>query len=103
VLVNPALEPEATLIPLATWAEYLRDPAGYDADAAWQRALLEVAGNEADADAVAVLAAALDRSVIEQGWERPPVSALEAARLRLRHARNPRLASDLNPFLRDGV
>ena len=103
VLVNPALEPEATLVPLATWAEYLRDPASYDADGAWRRAVLEVTGDEADADAVAVLAAALDRSVIEQGWERPSVSALEAARLRLRHARNPRLASDLNPFLRDGV
>jgi hyaluronoglucosaminidase len=90
VLVNPALEPEATLIPLATWAEYLRDPRSYDADAAWRRALLDVTG-------------ALDRSVIEQGWERPPASALRAARDRLRQARNHRLAADLNPFLGDGV
>ena len=99
VLVNPALEPEATLIPLATWAEYLRAPSTYDADAAWRRALLEVTGDEADADAVAVLAAALDRSVIEQGWERPPATALDAARRRLRDARNLRLAADLAPFL----
>ena len=103
VLVNPALEPEATLIPLATWAEYLRDPASYDADAAWRRALLEVAGDEADGDATAVLAAAVDRSVIEQGWERPSASVLERARVRLRHARNRRLAEDLNPFIADGV
>ncbi|HJP71717.1 MAG TPA: beta-N-acetylglucosaminidase domain-containing protein [Candidatus Limnocylindria bacterium] len=99
VLVNPALEPEATLIPLATWAEYFRDPTPYDPDAAWRRALLEVAGNEADADALAVLAAALDQSVIEQGWERPPATALSAAQARLRDAANRRLVKDLEPFL----
>lgn len=99
ILVNPALEPEATLIPLAAWAEYFRDPWAYDADAAWRRALLQVAGDEADADALATLAAGLDRSVIEQGWEQPSAPALEAARARLRHARNPRLAEDLAPLL----
>lgn len=103
ILVNPALQPEATLIPLATWAEYLRDPASYDADAAWRRALLEVAGDAADADALATLAAALDRSVIEQGWGPPPAPALEAARVRLRDAQNPRLAADLDPYLADEV
>jgi hyaluronoglucosaminidase len=99
ILVNPALEPEATLIPLATWAEYLRDPLNYDADAAWRRALREVAGDAAGADALATLAAALDRSVIEQGWERPNPASLATARSRLRRATNRRLAADLAPFL----
>ncbi|HET8777196.1 MAG TPA: beta-N-acetylglucosaminidase domain-containing protein [Candidatus Limnocylindria bacterium] len=99
ILVNPALEPEATLIPLATWAEYFRDPAAYDADAAWRRALLEVAGNEADADALATLAAALDRSVIEQGWERPPGGVSDLAARRLSRLANRALAEDLRPFL----
>lgn len=99
VLVNPALEPEATLVPLATWGEYLADPVRYDADAAWRRALRDVAGNEADAEALATLAAALDRSVIEQGWERPPTTAVADARARLRSAANRRLVEDLAPFL----
>lgn len=99
ILVNPALEPEATLIPLATWAEYLRDSATYDADAAWRRALLEVAGDEADADALATLAAARDRSVIEQGWERPTQASLAAARSRLPRLSNRKLAEDLAPFI----
>ncbi|MDQ2689099.1 MAG: protein O-GlcNAcase [Chloroflexota bacterium] len=97
VLVNPALEPEATLIPLATWGEYLCDPDRYDADAAWRRALLEVAGDAADA--VATIGAAFDRSVIEQGWERPTSTAVAAARAQLRITANRRLAEDLRPFL----
>src|SRR5690606_35543984 len=34
----------ASKIPLLTYAEYLADPASYDPDAAWERALAEVAG-----------------------------------------------------------
>ncbi len=36
---NPMNEPAASIVPLATAAEYLRDPAGYDPDAAWRRAV----------------------------------------------------------------
>ena len=96
-LVNPALQPEATLIPLATWGEYLGNPHQYDPDAAWRRALLAVAGEAADD--VAILAAACDRSVIEQGWEAPSTVALRAARAGLRVMSNRRLAADLAPFL----
>lgn len=95
ILVNPALQPAATLIPLATWGEYLGDPAAYDPDAAWRRALLEVTGDEHDAEAVAVIAAAFDRSVIPQVWEAPAPERLEAAMTVVRGMRKRRLAEDL--------
>jgi hyaluronoglucosaminidase len=99
VLANPALESEASLVPLLAWAEYLADPAGYDADAAWRRALLRVAGNEADAEVVAVIGTALDRSCLDQGWERPSPSELAAAVRSLDRLANRRLADDLRRFL----
>lgn len=98
VLVNPALEPEATLVPLLTWAEFLADPEGYDAHDAWQRALRRVAGSDRDARTVATIAAALDRSYIDQGWERPPASSLAEAVQRLGELENRALAADLEPF-----
>ncbi len=95
ILVNPALQPEATLIPLATWGEYLRDPAAYDPGAAWHRALLDVTGNPGDAEAVAIVAAAFDRSVIRQGWNAPSPERLDAAVHVVRGMQNRRLAEDL--------
>lgn len=44
MMFNPMIQPEASKIPLLTAAEYMRDPAGYDANAAWERALLAIAG-----------------------------------------------------------
>jgi hyaluronoglucosaminidase len=102
VLVNAALQPEATLVPLATAAEYLRDPAGYDPDAAFRRALEEVTGDAEDADAVAAVAAALDRSAMRHGWEPPDRDVLEAAIQRVGRLRNERLGADLRPFLPRG-
>jgi hyaluronoglucosaminidase len=43
--VNPMLQAEASKVPLATFAAYFRDPAGYDAERAWEEALREVAGD----------------------------------------------------------
>ena len=99
VLANPALESEASLVPLLTWAEYLADPSAYDADAAWRRALIRVTGNEVDAEAVAVVARALDRSALDQGWERPAPAELAAAVRSLDRLQNRRLADDLRRFL----
>ena len=96
-LVNPAIDPEATLIPLATWGEYLREPAAYDPDAAWARALERVAGE--DAATVAVLAAGFDRSVIRQGWRRPAPNDLAAAVERVPAMANRRLAADLARYV----
>jgi hyaluronoglucosaminidase len=98
ILVNPAQEPEATLVPLLAWGEFLADPASYDPHDAWRRALVRIAGSEADADVVATLAAALDRSCVHQGWERPPAPSLARARERLASLRNRALARDLAAF-----
>lgn len=47
VLLNPMNQARASWVALATAAEYLRDPAGYDPDAAWERALDRVGGRYA--------------------------------------------------------
>ena len=98
-LANAALEPEAGLIPLLTWGAYLADPEGFDPEAAWQRALLRVAGNERDAAIVAILAAAFDRSIIEQGWARPSDRAIAEAVHGLAAFENRALAAELEPFV----
>lgn len=97
ILVNPALQPEATLIPLATWGEYMREPGTYDPDAAWHRALLEVVPDVADA--LDVVAARFDRSVIEQPWEVTPLERVSNAVARVLAGENRRLAADLERFL----
>lgn len=99
VLVNPALEPESTIVPLLTWGAFLADPAGYDADAAWQEALRSLAGNERDAAAVATIAAARDRSILDQGWNAPSASALQEAVHRLDALENRALAAELRGFV----
>ena len=97
IIVNPALQPEATLIPLATWGKYLRDPWGYEPDGAWERALLEVAPDVADE--MSLLAARFDRSVVDQPWRRPPDDAVAGAVARVLAGENRRLATDLEPFV----
>jgi hypothetical protein len=42
ILCNPMLQPHASLVPLATAAEFLRDPVGYDEVDAWELAIAEV-------------------------------------------------------------
>lgn len=49
VLANLMLQPEASKIPLRTFAAYFQDPAGYEPEAAWEAAIREVAGTQADA------------------------------------------------------
>jgi hyaluronoglucosaminidase len=44
VAVNPMNQAEASKVVLATYGNYLREPAGYDPDASWERALRQVAG-----------------------------------------------------------
>ncbi|MDQ4036647.1 MAG: protein O-GlcNAcase [Chloroflexota bacterium] len=99
-LVNAALQPEAGLIPLATWAEYLRDPAGYDPDAAFDRALVRVAGE--DAGTVRTIAAAHDRSAIRQGWNQPEPGVLDDALARLPHMANRALSDELEKLIGAG-
>lgn len=66
ILANVAIEPESSLIAVATFAEFARDPASYDPDAAWWRALRAVTGDEGDAEAVAVLADLARRSPLQR-------------------------------------
>jgi hyaluronoglucosaminidase len=47
VLCNPMLQPRASLVALATAAEYLGDPGGYEPDAAWERAIAALGGPRA--------------------------------------------------------
>jgi hyaluronoglucosaminidase len=49
VLCNPMLQARASLVALATAADFLRDPDGYDPDAALARAAAEVGGARGDA------------------------------------------------------
>ena len=98
VLINPATEAEASLIPLATWAEYLRDPKGYDPDAAWRRALA-LAGGPHDQAAVAALAAQHDRSVIRQPWRAGPDDPIDPLARRAASVANRQLARDLQRFV----
>lgn len=99
VLVNPAMEPEASLVPMATWGEFLADPLAYDPDAAWERALLRVAGTSADAAAVAALATQCDRSVIDQPWRSSPAAPVDPVARRAASIANRRLAGDLRRFV----
>jgi hyaluronoglucosaminidase len=99
IWVNPAMEPEANLVPMTTWADYLADPAGYDPDASWGRALERVTGSKADAAAVAALAAHVDRSVIGQPWRLPDGAPIDPDARRAAFLRNERLAGDLRRFV----
>jgi hyaluronoglucosaminidase len=66
MVANPMNQPEATKVPLQTYAEYLADPAGYDPDAAWERALRAAAGREADYRALRLLAELSLRSCLHE-------------------------------------
>ena len=99
IWVNPAMEPEASLVPMATWADYLDAPAAYDPDGSWARALNRVAGSAADAASVAALAAHADRSVIRQPWRVPAGAPVDPAAYRAGSVANQRLATDLRRFV----
>lgn len=50
VVANPMELAECSKIPLATIADYLADPEGYDPEASWHRAIEDVAGPDLAAD-----------------------------------------------------
>jgi hyaluronoglucosaminidase len=49
VLCNPMIQARASLVPLATAAEFLSSPDDYDEAGAWERAICDVGGPRADA------------------------------------------------------
>ncbi len=46
MVANPMNQPEASKVALHTYAAYLRDPRGYEPEAAWEQALREVGGDK---------------------------------------------------------
>jgi len=65
VIANPMDRPESSKIALATIADYLWDPVGYDADRSWDNAIREVAG-KADATAFRLFADNVRTSCLEE-------------------------------------
>ena len=49
IVMNVMIEPAATLVPVATGADYMRDPRGYDPEASWEKAVRDVGGSGAAA------------------------------------------------------
>lgn len=78
IVVNPMSQAEASKIALLTWADYLRDPAGYAPAAAWEQALEAVAGTSAAA--LRQFAATTPYSCLEP-QPAPPLAALAAGAL----------------------
>lgn len=69
VLCNPMIQPYASRVALATAADYLADPAGYDPAESWSRAIADVGGPRAAA--LGAVAAACEDSPL-----RPPEKLL---------------------------
>jgi len=117
---------ESSKIPLATIADYLRDPEGYDPEESWRQALLDVVGPaEVDdfalfadtvrfsclsAEDAPLLTRALDAFTFGQEYGDPQASAAELATLatRMRQAAdrllgeptgNPALINEVRPWL----
>jgi len=67
IVANGSLQPEVAKIPLYTYGRFMANPAGYEPEAAWREALLAVAGEPADAAAVAALGDLTRWSALERG------------------------------------
>jgi hyaluronoglucosaminidase len=117
---------EAPKIALATVAEFAREPAHYDPETAWSRALLDVTADDADAAALAAFGDLARRSSLELGreldnafqrevdafWRRwdagdragaiammeAELARLEATAARMRALRNSALRRELKPW-----
>lgn len=81
LLCNPMVQPHASKVALATAADFLADPTGYDADASWAAAIAAVGGEHAEA--MGALARACADGPLEPPGEllvHRLVDAIEAAR-----------------------
>jgi hyaluronoglucosaminidase len=94
IIANPMELFEASKIPLATIADYLRNPAAYDPEASWGAAILAVAG-PADAAAFAVFADNVRSSCLSAADAPVVGQALEAFAFRLGRGEGRAAAADL--------
>lgn len=94
IIANPMELFEASKIPLATIADYLRDPVAYDPEASWAAAILAVAG-PADAAAFAVFADNVRSSCLSAADAPVVGQALEAFAFRLDRSEGKAAAADL--------
>ena len=123
VLCNPMLQPHASRVPLATAAEFLRDPDAYDEDEAWRRAIDDVGGPRADSLGVLARACAdgpllsarhlvlhelvdaLEHAARDAAWPlamrplRDELTALRGAQRAYADAADDPLAPELAPWL----
>lgn len=67
IVLNAALQPEASKIALHTAAQYFQNPPAYEPESAWEKALLEVCGDPQDAEAVRTLADLARHNPLEPG------------------------------------
>jgi len=93
IIANPMELFEASLIPLATIAAYLANPAGYEPETAWRRAIAEVAS--ADADAFALVAENTRSSCLDDADAPTVTAALEAFLFGVDQGRGAAAAADL--------
>jgi hyaluronoglucosaminidase len=94
IIANPMELFEASKIPLATIADYLRDPAAYDPEASWAAAILAVAG-PADAPAFAAFADNVRSSCLSAADAPVVGQALETFAFRLDQGEGRAAAADL--------
>jgi hyaluronoglucosaminidase len=100
VLLNPMPQARASFVQVATAAEYLRDPARYDPEAAWERAL-ERSGGPA-ARALRVFAAAQRFSPLGDERDHELETALGELERALEKGEDPLPALDaLDPLVRE--
>jgi hyaluronoglucosaminidase len=85
---------ESSKIPFATIADYLAAPAGYDAEASWQQAMLEVVGGD-DLDAFALFADNVRTSCLATDDAPMVARALERFAFGLEHGDEATAADDL--------
>lgn len=90
---------EASKIPLATIADYLRDPQDYEPEASWRTAIRDVVG-EADLEPFALFADNVRSSCLSAGDAPIMEGALTAALFELEHGDAERAARELDALAR---
>jgi hyaluronoglucosaminidase len=123
VLLNPMIQPHASKVALATAAEFLADPEGYDEVGAWRRAIDAVGGARAEPFGALARACAdgplmvpeqlllhqlvgvVERALLDPDWAdrleglRDELTVLRGAERAYRDAADDPLAGELEPWL----